>query len=316
MGEGYLKASCRTVGERMSHSSRFLPARALRPLVVALLALTGVTTLAQTKPARGFIWTVERDGRTSWLVGSLHVLTQDAYPLPAAMDTAFGRAKTLMEETDINELSSPEMIGIVATKGLFTNGETLESVLPPAAYAQLSQRMTATGLPMEMLKMMRPWMAELTLSGLELQRAGFDPELGIDVHYRRKAAGNGMALSMLETAAEQIDYLAGLPMELQVAQLQKTLEEGDTELKEVREIAAAWRAGDATAIEQLLLKGMKESPAYYQSLVVNRNRRWLPRIESCLTTGNCFIVVGAAHMVGSDGLIAMLKQKGYRIAQQ
>ena len=302
----------------MPHPFRRLSTRALRAVTVALLVASGAgAALAQTRPAsRGFIWSVERDGRTSWLVGSLHVLTPDAYPLPAAMDKAFAQAKTLMEETDVNDLSSPEMIGVVATKGLFTDGQTLESVLSRDAYAQLGKRMTATGLPLEMVRMMRPWMVELTISGLELQRAGFDPELGIDVHYRRKAAQNGMALSMLETAVEQIDYLAGLPMDVQVAQLQETLAEGDTELREVRQIAAAWRAGDTAAIEQILVKGMKESPAYYQSLVVDRNRRWVPRIESCLATGNCFIVVGAAHMVGSDGLIAMLKQKGYRITQQ
>jgi len=302
----------------MLHSVRRLSPRTLRVAVFALLVGTAAGVApAQTKSAaRGFVWSVERDGRTSWLVGSLHVLTKDAYPLPGSMDKAFEQAKTLMEETDVNELSSPDMIGIVATKGLFTNGQTLESVLPRDAYTQLAQRMTATGLPIEMVKMMRPWMVELTLSGLELQRAGFDPELGIDIHYRRKAAQNGMALNMLETAAEQIDYLAGLPLDVQVSQLQQTLTEGDAELREVREIAAAWRAGDTAAIERLLLKGMKESPAYYQSLVVDRNRRWIPRIESCLSTGSCFIVVGAAHMVGSDGLIAMLKQKGYRITQQ
>ena len=302
----------------MLHSVRQLSPRALRVTVFALLAGTAVSVApAQTTPAaRGFVWSVERDGRTSWLVGSLHVLTKDAYPLPGSMDKAFDQAKTLMDETDVNELSSPDMIGIVATKGLFTNGQTLESVLPRDAYTRLAQRMTATGLPMEMVKMMRPWMVELTLSGLELQRAGFDPDLGIDVHYRRKAAQNGMALNMLETAAEQIDYLAGLPLDVQVSQLQQTLTEGDAELREVREIAAAWRAGDTAAIERLLLKGMKESPAYYQSLVVDRNRRWIPRIESCFSTGSCFVVVGAAHMVGSDGLIAMLKQKGYRITQQ
>jgi uncharacterized protein len=296
---------------------RHLSTRTLRVVAITLLVASGAgAALAQTPPARGFIWSVERDGRTSWLVGSLHVLTQDSYPLPASMDKAFAQAKTLMEETDVNELSSPEMIGVVASKGLFTNGQTLESVLSREAYAQLGQRTTAIGLPLEMVRMMRPWMVELTISGLELQRAGFDPELGIDVHYRRKAAQNGMALSMLETAVEQIDYLAGLPMDVQVAQLQETLAGGDAELREVREIAAAWRAGDAPAIEQVLLKDMKESPAFYQSLVVDRNRRWIPKIEPCLATGNCFIVVGAAHMVGSDGLIAMLRAKGYRITQQ
>jgi len=64
------------------------------------------------------------------------------------------------------------------------------------------------------------------------------------------------------------------------------------------------------------IQGMKDSPAFYQSLVLDRNRRWIPRIESCLATGSCFVVVGAAHMVGSDGLIAMLRQKGYKITQQ
>ena len=288
-----------------------------RAVAAALLVVTAASlAAAQSRPARGFIWNVERDGKTSWLVGSLHVLTADAHPLPATMEQAFGRARTLMEETDVNDIASPEIMGVVATKGLFTNGESLESVLPRSTYALLAQRMAATGLPMEMVRMMRPWMASVTLTGLELRRAGFDPELGVDLHYRRKAAQNGMSLSMLETPGEQIDYLAGLPMELQVAQLRKTLEEGDTELKEVREIAAAWRAGDTAAIERLLLKGMKDSPAFYQSLVVDRNRRWMPRIESCLATGSCFIVVGAAHMVGSDGLVAMLRQKGYKITQQ
>ena len=314
MGEEYPNAGCRTVIDM----SRAIWRHAPRAVAAALLVLTGATAAtAQARPApRGFIWTVERDGKTSWLVGSLHVLTADAHPLPASMEQAFGRARTLMEETDIDNIASPEIMGVVATKGLFTNGETLQGLLPAATYTILTQRMAASGLPMEMVRMMRPWMAEITVSGLELQRAGFDPELGVDVHYRRKAAANGMALSMLETPAEQIEYLAGMPLDVQVTQLRKTLEEGDAELKEVREIAAAWRAGDAGAIERLLLQGMKDSPAFYQSLVLDRNRRWIPRIESCLATGSCFVVVGAAHMVGSDGLIAMLRQKGYKITQQ
>jgi uncharacterized protein YbaP (TraB family) len=293
---------------------RRLSRRVALSVFVAAVA-TGAS--AQSRPAaRGFIWSIERDGRTSWLVGSLHVLTPDAYPLPASMEQAFGRAKTLMEETDINDVTSPELLAMVATKGMFTDGQSLQTVLPAQTYTQLSQRMSSSGLPIEMVKVMRPWMAELTLTGLELQRAGFDPELGIDVHFRRKAEENRVAFAQLETATEQIDYLAGLPMDVQVAQLRSTVEGGDAELKEVREIAAAWRAGDAPAIERLLVQSMKDSPAYYQSLVVNRNRRWIPRIETCVSTGSCFVVVGAAHLVGNDGLITLLRQKGYRVTQQ
>ena len=297
---------------------RSLWQRGPRALVAALLFLSGATAApAQSRTApRGFIWSVERDGKTSWLVGSLHVLTPDAHPLPAAMEKAFVRAKTLVEETDVSDLTSPELMGVVMTKGLFTNGESLQTVLPPATYTQFSQRMAAIGLPLEMVKMMRPWMAHITLSGLELQRAGFDPELGIDVHYRRKAAENGMALSMLETPGEQIDYLSSLPLAVQVEQLTKTLDGTDAELKEIHEITAAWRAGDAATIEKLVVQGMKEAPAFHKSLLVDRNRRWMPGLESCISAGSCFVVVGAAHMVGSDGLIAMLRQKGYKITQQ
>jgi uncharacterized protein len=296
--------------------------RSIRAGVASLLCLGAATLIgagaaAQSRPAsRGFIWSIERDGRTSWLIGSLHVLTPDAYPLPASMEQAFSRATTLIEETDVNDLSSPDMMAAVATRGIFLDGQSLETVLPRETYTQLMQRLAKGGLPAEMVKMMRPWMAEIMLTATELAGAGFDPQLGIDVYYRKKAVERGMKFTMLESVTEQLDYLSGLSMDLQVAQLRRTVEKGDSEMREVRSIAAAWRAGDGAAIERLLVQEMKESPASYQSIVVARNRSWIPRVEQCLATGSCFIVVGAAHMVGTDGLIAMLRQKGYKITQQ
>jgi uncharacterized protein YbaP (TraB family) len=285
-------------------------------LVAASACLSPAVAAQGRAASRGFIWSVERDGHTNWLVGSLHVLPADAYPLPQAMEQAFGRARTLMEEIDVNDATSLDLLSVVMAKGMFSGGESLQSVLPPATYDKLAQRVAAAGLPIEAVAMMRPWMAENTLSMLEIQKSGFDPDLGVDVYYRRKATEKGVTFAQLETAAEQIDYLANVPMDVQVAQLKKTLDEGDAEIKEVQQIAAAWRAGDGAAIERLLLQDMKDSRASYESLVVNRNRRWVPRLESCFSAGNCFVVVGAAHMVGGDGLIAMLRQKGYRITQQ
>lgn len=287
----------------------------LSALLLAVLLTLTASTAAQTRQ-RGFIWSVERDGRTSWLVGSIHVLPPDAHPLPASMEQAFGRAKQLLEEIDINDVFSPDVMGAILSKGMFTGNDSLESVLPAPVYQQLARKITDAGMPMVAVRPMKPWMAEITLSQFALQAAGYDAELGIDVYYRRLAGEKGVVFAPLETAAEQIDYLANVPMDIQIAQLKKTIQEGDAELKQVKQITDAWRAGNAATIEQLLVQDMKESPAFYQSLVVNRNRRWMPRVESCLTAGNCFVVVGAAHMVGTDGLIAMLRQKGYRITQQ
>jgi len=70
-------------------------------------------------------------------------------------------------------------------------------------------------------------------------------------------------------------------------------------------------------IERLLASDMKNvDAAVYETLLVGRNRRWVPQIEDCLSQQKCFVVVGAAHLVGSDGLVAMLRAKGYTVKQQ
>jgi uncharacterized protein YbaP (TraB family) len=286
-------------------------------LAVTLAVITfGASALAQARAPRGFIWTVERDGRTSWLVGSIHVLPADAHPFPASMERAFGQAKTLLEEIDVNDAGSLELMAGVLAKGMLPSGQTLATVLPQPAYQKLAKRLADGGLPIEIVQSMQPWLAEVTIDQIAWQHAGFDPNLGPDMYYRGKATEKGLAFGQLETAAEQIDFLAGEPLTAQVEQLTKSLDNGDVELTALRDLTAAWRAGDVPAIERILLEDAKDSPAAFQTLVVDRNRRWIPKLEGCFATGNCFVVVGAAHIVGSDGLIALLRQKGYRITRQ
>jgi uncharacterized protein YbaP (TraB family) len=99
--------------------------------------------------------------------------------------------------------------------------------------------------------------------------------------------------------------------------LRTTLEEIDAGDAELKGIVAAWKRGDTAAIERTLLGGFRTFPAAYTSLVVERNRNWMPQLDACLTrTTPCFVVVGAAHLVGPDGLLAMLQKKGYRLEQQ
>jgi uncharacterized protein len=289
--------------------------RAALAIIIGTLTFSGALA-AQAPAPRGFIWSVERDGRTSWLVGSLHVLPADAHPLPAAMEQAFGRAKTLVEEIDVNDAGSLDMLSALMSKGMLGGGQSLATILPRKTYDKLAQRLASLGMSIELVKSMQPWLVDITLSQLEWQKAGFDANLGVDMYYRGKANEKGIAFRQLETAAEQIDFLANETTAVQVAQLTETLENGDAELTSLREITSAWRAGDASVLERVMVRELKDTPAIYETLLVNRNRRWIPKIESCLAAGNCFIVVGAAHMVGSDGVIAMLRQKGYRITQQ
>jgi uncharacterized protein YbaP (TraB family) len=288
-----------------------------------LAGLVSVSTLVQAQaPAatgvnRGLIWSVEKAGRSGWLAGSLHLLTADAYPLPPALDAAFAGADVLVEEANPEELKTPAAAMQLVAKAMYPPGMTLQSQVSKETFDKIAKRAEKIGLPIDRLQGFKPWMVALTLVGLELQKGGFDPGLGLDQHFLTRAAGAGKKVRTLETALEQIDFLEGLSPQLQEGLVTASLEGADTELAQVQKIASAWKAGDTGPIENLLLTDMKSvDAAVYETLLVGRNRRWVPQIDDCLSQQKCFVVVGAAHLVGPDGLVAMLRAKGYTVKQQ
>src|ERR1051325_8778643 len=108
-----------------------------------------------------------------------------------------------------------------------------------------------------------------------------------------------------------------MTMEQQDRMLAETLKDLDAETANVNKLAQAWKNGDTATIEQLMLRDLKQDAEVYQRLIVERNRNWLPKIEALLVRpGRAFVVVVAAHLVGPDGLVAMLKAKGYSVEQQ
>jgi hypothetical protein len=290
-------------------------------LAALLLSITGVS--GQTAPAqaggpatRTFMWTFERDGRSGWLVGSLHLLTKADYPLPKAMEDAFARADTLVEEIDIGEASSPALTALILSKAMYAGGKTLSAEVSKDTHARLSGWLARSGLTAAPFELMKPWMVSMTIQTLALQQLGFDPSLGLDKHFQDAAARAGKAFIALETAAQQIDYLDQLSPRTQDLMLRETVDTLEKDLAEVKTLAAAWRAGDAATVERLAVASMSDAPEVYRSLLVDRNHRWMPAIEGCASSRRCFVVVGAAHLVGPDGLVALLRQQGYRVEQQ
>jgi uncharacterized protein YbaP (TraB family) len=290
--------------------------RAVAACLASVLAVTAVTAQAPATTGKGFMWRIEREGRTGWLVGSIHVLTPDYYPLPDSMQKAFLRSVTLMEEIDLREMASPAFAAVIQEKGIYGGVQTLESELSKETFRVISERIERAGLPLDAFQRMRPWLVGLTLLAAELKKGGFDSAHGLDFHFYEKAPRMGKKFQALERATEQIAMFASLDAEMQEAMLRASVEGADSELKEVTAMANAWRAGDAATLERISLKSMKESPRVYQTLILDRNRAWLPKIEACLETGNCFIVVGAGHLIGADGLLASLEKRGYTVTQE
>jgi uncharacterized protein len=291
--------------------------------VCALLVVASFVPAARAQsaaPTAGshFVWKVTKDTRTiAYLVGSVHVLTKDAYPLPAVFERAFTETRTLVEEVDLGASSDPGAVLPLASKAMLTDGRTLTAILDRDTAALVQAKASAAGLPMLVVDRMKPWLAAMTLAVPALQRAGYDPSLGLDRHFYERAKAAARPVRGLETVAAQLSALDSLPMPVQVEMLKAVLGDIDTQVGAVADIVRAWRSGDVPALERLLLDEFRESPDVYQRMLVDRNRAWVPQIAACTSEpAPCLVVVGGAHLVGGDSVVAMLRQAGFTVEQQ
>lgn len=302
-------------------SGRFaLRLRRCRQAAALLVAVVSAVAFAVSGLAAGqsFIWKVTGPkGGTLYIAGSLHLLTSEYYPLAPAFEHAFNEAGLLVEELDLGEMQKPEAQMQMLTRGMMPAGQTLDAVLSPATLTQVREKVAELGLPLAPLQLFKPWSLALTLQGLEWQKAGLDPELGLDKHFYDRARQAGKTVQGLETLDFQLAQFDGMSMLEQDRLLASTLKEMATTKASVETLAQAWKAGDAAAIEKLTLDDMKAEPVVYQRLLVDRNRTWLPKIEALFSRPTpSLVIVGAAHLVGSEGVLARLRAKGYTVVQE
>ena len=286
-----------------------------RVAICATLLLASVWAVQSATP--NFLWKVTGPrGGTVYLAGSIHLLTSEYYPLAPAFDEAFAQSDLLVEELDMGEMQAPEAQMQMLTRGMMPAGQTLESVLSASTLADVRAVVAELGLPLAPLQLFKPWSLALTLQGLEWQKAGLDPELGLDKHFYDRAKQAGKPVQGLETLDFQLGQFDGMPMPLQDRLLASTLKEMASTKDSVGALARAWKAGDVATIEGLALDDLKAEPGMYQRLLVDRNRNWLPTLEALFARPKpSFVIVGAAHLVGSDGLLTALRAKGYKVEQ-
>lgn len=294
--------------------------RAARLLIVALCTSTLVYTssAAQTTAAgKHFLWTVRSDSNVLYLAGSVHALGADAYPLPTVFEKAFEASGTLVEELNLADAATLSAAPMLLARGLYGDGRTFESAVSKETATMVAQYFKQTKLPMEMIRRMKPWMVMLMLMAFEVQKAGLDASLGLDKYFYDKAMAAKKPVIGLETAEFQIDRFDKMPDVVQEQMLRSTLTELDAQGNELKSMIAAWRGGDTATLEKSVRSSFAGYPAAYASLITERNRNWIPQLQMCLSSPTpCFVVVGAAHMVGPDGLLVLLQQKGYKVEQQ
>jgi hypothetical protein len=294
--------------------------QAVSLVLAILLCLSAAPSLAQVPaqaPSRHCLWKVSSKDCHVYLLGSIHLLKRSAYPLDKALEAAFDDSATLALEVSLDEMNSPSSQRLMLSKGLLPGGKTLQQTLSEKTFAQVTARVETLGLKIEAVQRLKPWFLMLTLAVAKLQQLGYDPAHGVDKYFFDKAKQSNKTVLGLETAEFQINVLDRLSDKTQEAALLQTLADLDIMEKEFGQIVQAWAAGDTKGLEESLLESFNGYPEVYEKIVSERNRNWIPKIEEFLRQqGNTLVVVGAAHLLGSAGVVELLKQKGYAIEQQ
>ncbi|MCF8062394.1 MAG: TraB/GumN family protein [Deltaproteobacteria bacterium] len=294
---------------------RFIAVAVLTTLILGITAAAGTRALFARD--RHFLWNVDTAQGRVTIMGSIHTLRDDAYPLPAVYERAYSDAEGLVFETDMARMEEPAVQARLLALGLNPEGGTLRDRLSPDAYETLAEALGERGLPPEQFAPFKPWFCAFTLTLLELQRLGYQPRNGLDRHFFNKAARDGKTLYHLESVEAQIRLLASLEQGGQEAFLLQSLQELDLLGSKAAEMTEAWRTGDTGGLDAFIRMSFEGFPDLYDRFIVQRNRNWLPLIEDLIRDGeNVLVIVGAGHLVGDEGLVQLLEDRGHRLEQQ
>ena len=287
--------------------------RPIRRILGWLLPVLLLTASAAEAGERHFLWEVAGRDNTVYLLGSIHALRAEDYPLAEPIERAFRQAEALVLEIRIPEGGTGGSAALLGDPG----GAGLAGQLSDEQYRRARALAREQGIDLESLSGLDPWLAGLVIMQGALRRAGYQPGRGLDAHLQERAEAAGKPILTLETPRQQLRLFDDLPHEMQGEFLLQTLKEAADLAQTLDTLVRAWKAGRTAEVERLVLAEFRPYPGLHERLVVRRNRNWLARIEGFLDDDRDYlVVVGAAHMVGEQGLVALLRRRGYTVTQR
>lgn len=296
----------------MCKSSRVCRLASAALLLIAVCV--SVLCKAEDKP---LLWKVERDGQlNAYLFGSIHYAPENIYPLPAYVERAFSATTALAVELDITQISAVETMQVLAGMAFLTPPETLKDRMGEALWQRLVEVCGDYTCAPEQFLSYQPWLASLQLTSVQLASSGYSESHGVDRHFLQSAHADDKPVVELETLEQQLRVFSTLSDSEQLELLTQALNDMSAGVEPLSAMIQSWRRGDQAGLTEQVLDGFvgnEQLQGLYQSIFVQRNQAMLAKILRA-ESGPWFVVVGAGHMLGSEGLVAMLKKQGYQVA--
>lgn len=277
-----------------------------------------VESIKPTHSGKSFLWKVGSGLKPSYILGSLHFAKPQMYPLAPIIDESFDASDVLVVEINILAQDPVKMQMLLTENGTYPYGESLEKNLSNRTLSLLNDKLASLNIDISAVNGYKPWYLALNLVTMDLLRLGFNPMYGIDLHFMKKAQGN-KAVDQLESLRYQIDLFNDLSAHEQELFLLSTLIDLEIAEKEVDSMTEAWETGDINRISSILGESLERNPELapiYDKVIYKRNYEMADKIASLLQSGRSyFFIIGSAHLVGKEGIIELLKEKGYSLEQ-
>lgn len=298
-------------------------APATPPVTAPPVTTTEPTTPAVQTGGKGFMWEVQANGNTVYLVGSMHIANDSFYPLRKEYEDAFAQADYLGVEVDITKTTDDQFYQQIAQMGTYQDGSILPNHIAADTYAKLGKFLKENGKEPDALNEFKPWVVEMIVDSIANSTSKYQADNGIDLYFLKQAAARKLPVIELESDQSQLGMLNNFSPELQDLLLYSALRgyedyaDGKTD-DSVDKMAETWKTGNEVELYQMTTSS-EDIPEYHKAMLVDRNIGMVDKIDGYLRNGGgkkYFIVVGAAHYLSDDGIVHLLQKKGYTVVRK
>jgi uncharacterized protein YbaP (TraB family) len=292
---------------------------ALMVLCLAFLFLPLSALSQKPQQTRSMMWQIKSGKNTAYVLGSLHAVTRNFYPFPKEIDDAFEKSDKLLVEVDMTKprSSAGETPGISGSAIFENEDDTLWKHLDEKTAERLKIFLVANNIPPERFEIMKPVYVAFEIDRMSNAKSNTQSQItfGIDLYFMIRALGKKQIVE-LESYNSQQQILYNQPVDVQARYLKATLDRVETKRDYFAEMLEHWLKGDEEQIDRIFTEIHSEPAEMQRPLREGRNPKMAEAVENCLKNGErCFMIVGAAHVVGKEGIVSLLKNKGYQTKQ-
>lgn len=289
-------------------------AASLAALFIAGAALAASDFVSSAKPSPA-LWRIRNGTSTVYLLGSLHILPKDFAWTTPAIEAAMGESQRFVFEVPLDEAALAEEKTFIVEHGLYTKrGQSLRSYLSQEEYRRYATTLRRAGLNPREFDRYRPWLASLMLGLAFLHQNDFTALAGADETVLAFAQAQNRNVEYFETPTQQLSLIMQGEEHTQVMSLKSLIVGLYRARRQERDLLATWSAGDTEKIGGLIDGYFEGRPHMRELLIDSRNRSWVARLKPHLESGGTsFVTVGAAHIGGDMGLLALLCAENYDV---